>query len=306
MKFSIIIPVYNTEKFISRALDSVLSQDYKDFEIICIDDGSIDESAKIIKEKASIYPCIRYYYQKNQGPGIARKNGFLKATGDLIFFIDSDDYLIDNFAFSKIIDVYNKYNTDIVFFNIKLVSSNHEFISKPYIVEMLEDLHINANLYSKILRRTLLNEKMFIDSNSFEDFYTSYLYLDKCKSYYYLDEVFYCVYHGEDNDNHLSLVQNYEKKKKRLNIVNKTYLSISNDVIKSCIANYCSQIIVEEINVRTKNLIKLKNIKEDIIIKKEIKGIVRIINETNFRFNPNGKFKGIKKIMFKLFLIMHK
>lgn len=317
MKISVVIPVYNTEKFIARALDSILSQDYKDFEIICVDDGSKDESANLIKEKANEYPCIKYYYQENQGPGVARKNGFCKASGELIFFVDSDDYLLDNHAFSKIVKIYNSHNPDVIFFNLKVLKQKAEYVINTIKakgkkeecndIANLLNMHINVNLYSKIMKHDLLSENMFIDSNTFEDFYTSYLYLDKCKNYYYLDEVLYCCYRGVDNANHLTvLLDDIEKVKKNLKIVNLTYSNVESKIIKSCIADYCSRIIVEEINSRTKRLIKFKKIEEDEIIKEELKGIVKILNETKFEYIPNGKLKLLKKLIFKLFLITHK
>lgn len=316
MKISVVIPVYNTEKFISRAIDSVLAQDYKDYEIICIDDGSKDKSAQIIKEKANTYSCIKYYYQENQGPGIARKNGYLKTMGDLIYFMDSDDYLIDNSAFSKIIDVYNKYNSDIIFFNINILSKNKELLVRPYCgnnlsehfneFDQIRKLYITANLLSKVFKRSLIEESMFIESNTFEDFYTSYLYLDKCSNYYYLNDVLYNVDHTEENINHISLVENIEKKKKRFSIIAITYSKINNKVIKECIANYCSQVIIGEITLRTKHFFDFKSRINNKKIKLELKDIIKILNESEFKYKPSGKFKLFKKILYKLFLITHK
>lgn len=316
MKFSIIIPVFNTEKFVSRALDSILTQDYENFEIICIDDGSTDNSSKIIKEKAEINPCIKYYYQKNQGPGIARKNGFLKANGDLIYFMDSDDYLIDKSAFSKVVDIYNKYNPDVILFDIELISEKDAVIVKPFcgnelsvgnnFIDKLNDSYITANLLSKVFKRSLLEENMFIKENTFEDFYTMYLYLDKCNNYFYLDELLYCVDHSGENTNHISVVENVDKKKRRYNIISLTYSKVNNSALKKCIANYCSQVVIGEITLRTKHFFDLNMRKDNIKIKEELKLIIKILDETEYKYKPNGKFKLIKNIIFKLFLITHK
>ncbi|AGK95866.1 glycosyltransferase family 2 protein [Clostridium pasteurianum] len=91
---SVIIPVYNSEKYIEDTIKSILNQTYDDIEIITIDDGSSDESAKVIKELISIYKgkkTIKYYYQENSGVSIARNSGIEKATGKYIAFMDSDD-----------------------------------------------------------------------------------------------------------------------------------------------------------------------------------------------------------------------
>lgn len=85
---SVIIPTYNSEKYICEAIDSVLCQTYKDYEIIIIDDGSTDNTRTIITER---YPFIRYFYNDNRGVSYARNYGISKAQGDLVAFLDADD-----------------------------------------------------------------------------------------------------------------------------------------------------------------------------------------------------------------------
>ena len=85
-KFSVIIPVFNREKFIHRAIESVLNQSYKNFELIVVDDGSTDETPNIIKK----YP-IKIITQKNRGVSAARNAGIKASKGDIIAFLDSDD-----------------------------------------------------------------------------------------------------------------------------------------------------------------------------------------------------------------------
>ncbi len=89
-KFSIIIPLFNKESYLSHTIKSILSQTYTDFEIIIIDDGSTDAS-KAIVSKFNDYR-LYYYYQKNQGVSAARNHGIAKATGTYIAFLDADDY----------------------------------------------------------------------------------------------------------------------------------------------------------------------------------------------------------------------
>ena len=147
---------------------------------------------------------------------------------------------------------------------------------------------------------------MFIESNTFEDFYTSYLYLDCCKKYYYLDEALYCCYHGEDNSTNLTSTRNVEKIKKNFNIVNLTYLKVKNKTIKSCIANYCSQIVVGEIVNRPKRIFNGEGRYYNKILKEELKGIYKIAYDNKEAYLPNGKLKLLKNIIYKLFLITHK
>jgi len=89
---SAIIPVYNGERHLSDALDSILSQDYKPIEIIVVDDGSTDSSADI----ARTYSEVQYIYQPNQGPSTARNTGVIATQGELIAFLDADDVWLPN------------------------------------------------------------------------------------------------------------------------------------------------------------------------------------------------------------------
>lgn len=99
MKFSVIIPVYNTEKFLSECLDSVINQSYSDLEIIIINDGSPDNSDEICRRYAARDQRIKYIIQANQGVAVARNNGIAAAVGDYIYCVDSDDSIaLDFFA----------------------------------------------------------------------------------------------------------------------------------------------------------------------------------------------------------------
>lgn len=92
-KVSVIIPVYNVEKYLSQCLDSLVNQTLSDIEIICIDDGSSDKSFEILQEYANKDSRIKIFKQENQGAAVARNNGLDKATGDYLYFMDSDDYI---------------------------------------------------------------------------------------------------------------------------------------------------------------------------------------------------------------------
>ena len=92
-KLSIIIPVYNTELYIKRCLDSVVSQTYENIEIICVDDGSTDNSGKICAEYAEKDARIKYIYKPNGGESSARNAGLRNASGHYIGFIDCDDWI---------------------------------------------------------------------------------------------------------------------------------------------------------------------------------------------------------------------
>ena len=111
-KVSVILPVYNNEKYLRNTLDSVKNQTFTDFEILCIDDGSTDNSPLIIKEYAAEDNRFRYIHQDNSGAGPARNNGLSKATGEYIAFLDGDDLYYPDFL-KRMIDSLEKTRADV-------------------------------------------------------------------------------------------------------------------------------------------------------------------------------------------------
>lgn len=105
-KISVIVPVYNAEKYLPRCIDSVLTQIFTDFELLLIDDGSIDESGKICNEYADNDKRIRVFHKENGGVSSARNVGLDKAIGEWITFLDSDDSLFADFfsSFAGLLD----------------------------------------------------------------------------------------------------------------------------------------------------------------------------------------------------------
>lgn len=122
-KVSIITPVYNCEKYIARCIDSLLQQTHEDVEIIMVDDGSIDQSAKIIKEYVKITDKIRYIYQENSGPGVARNKAIKEATGKYIMFVDADDYISKDYV-EAMVDSAKKNHSELVIAGYTFVYEN--------------------------------------------------------------------------------------------------------------------------------------------------------------------------------------
>lgn len=116
MKFSVIIPVYNSASFLNKCIDSLIKQSYKDYELILVDDGSTDESYNICMQFARQYPNVLVFKQENSGPSIARNHGIRMAKGDYLLFVDSDDWVTENYF--TVLDEATKQKTDIVFFGI--------------------------------------------------------------------------------------------------------------------------------------------------------------------------------------------
>ncbi len=112
MKVSIIVPIYNTEKYVEKCLDSLVNQTLKDIEIICVNDGSTDESLNIVQKFAFKDDRIKIVQQENLKQGAARNNGTKEATGEYIGFVDSDDW-VDLDYFEKLYNCAKKYDSDI-------------------------------------------------------------------------------------------------------------------------------------------------------------------------------------------------
>lgn len=110
---SVIIPVYNTGKYLFKCLDSIINQTYRNLEIIIVDDGSTDESSIICDGYALKDDRIRVIHKENEGVSKARNTGIAVATGDFFHFPDSDDY-IENDTYEYLLDLINKHNCDMI------------------------------------------------------------------------------------------------------------------------------------------------------------------------------------------------
>lgn len=113
MKFSIIVPVYNVERYLPECLDSILRQGFSDFEVICIDDGSTDGSPGTLEMYAHRDPRIRVIHKANAGVGAARNTALSYTSGDYVLFVDSDD-VIDSDWLRDIHAVIDRFDPDIV------------------------------------------------------------------------------------------------------------------------------------------------------------------------------------------------
>lgn len=113
MLISVIIPVYNSEKFLDRCVNSVLKQSYKELDIILVDDGSSDKSGEMCDQYAQIDERVRVIHKKNGGVSAARNSGLDVAAGDYCTFVDSDDY-IESEMYQSMVDIAEQYNCDVV------------------------------------------------------------------------------------------------------------------------------------------------------------------------------------------------
>lgn len=150
VKFSVIIPVYGVEKYIRECLDSVLNQTFTRFEVICVNDGSPDNSAKILEEYAEKDSRIKIITQENQGQGVARNNAIEAAQGEYLVFVDPDDFL-DSEALEVINKSFSDSSADIIQFDY-LVCSEDWSNNRQRVFKKRAKRYFNLNL---------LNDKVF-------------------------------------------------------------------------------------------------------------------------------------------------
>lgn len=180
MKVSVIVPVYNVEKYLRKCLGSLVSQTLQDIEIIVVNDGSGDHSQEIIDEFSEKYPeKIRSFTKENGGLSDARNYGLDRATGDFIGFVDSDDYVTAT-MFGEMYDLAKKYNAEMVVCNLQKVDEQGNVTQKltqiPNMPEII-DLRNNFTVFSdlsyfacnKIFRKELFEEVRFKKGIHFED-----------------------------------------------------------------------------------------------------------------------------------------
>lgn len=164
-KVSVIVPVYNTENFLERCLNSLVNQTLNDMEIIVVNDGSTDASQEIIDRFANDFPnIIRAYRKKNGGLSSARNYGLDKATGEYIGFIDSDDY-VELDMFEKMYNKTCSRNFDVVVCDVRYVYKeknfiassriNNDLISKDQVKNHMVDIYPAA--WNKIYKCNLFN-----------------------------------------------------------------------------------------------------------------------------------------------------
>lgn len=165
MLFSVIVPIYNIEKYLKRCIDSVLEQSYSDFELILVDDGSPDNCPEICDEYALKDSRIKVVHKQNGGLVSARKAGISLATGEYVFHLDGDDAICPN-ALESAYLIINEMHPDIVSFSYKKCVNGA-------VTQVVNDL-VEEGLYDKAKMEEKLYPKLLSDENMQHLFYFSW------------------------------------------------------------------------------------------------------------------------------------
>lgn len=265
MRFSIIVPVYNVEKYIEKCLDSIVNQTYQNFEVLVINDGTKDNSQKIIDEYEKKYPSkVKSFIKENGGLSDARNYGVDRANGEYILFIDSDDY-IDLKLLEKINEEIEKYGTlDVIGYNFIQMNNNYEKIGtmfKPEIhnvsgEEAISELVLGKQCFEPAcgfayrLQFWKENRFEFIKGIIHEDFALIPLVVTKAENVSFLD---YYGYFYISTSNSITRNKDLEKEKKSAKdiLTGYDYLvnefekhEFKNEISKKLILSYISNSLI--------------------------------------------------------------
>lgn len=199
---SVVVPVYNVEKYIEKCVNSIINQTYSNLEIILVDDGSTDGSGKICDLFMKKDDRIKVIHKRNAGLSSARNEGIKVANGEYIAFVDSDDYL-DLHMYSNMINVMQNTKSDISICNFKRVYENDKnvlFNKSGTIKEYNDSTHllndllkgkINDYAWNKVYKKNLFNNIEYPLGKNFEDIGTTYKIFARSKKTVFIDSEYY-------------------------------------------------------------------------------------------------------------------
>ncbi len=196
---SIIVPIYNTEKYLKRCINSILSQSFKDFELLLIDDGSTDGSLGIMKEYKEYDKRVRIFSNKNQGPALTRNFGIDMAKSNYLMFIDSDDY-IDQGYIADYFKAVSQSNVDIAIGGYKRVIGE----KTTYTLRLKQgefSKYVVTGPVCRIIKKEFLNYNniRFLDTNSSEDVYFNLMIYNKTEKIKIIDNVGYNYFYNANS-----------------------------------------------------------------------------------------------------------
>lgn len=202
---SIVVPIYNVEKYLKKCIDSIINQTYKNLEIILVDDGSPDNCPKICDDYAKLDSRIKVIHKKNGGLSDARNNGIKNSTGKYISFIDSDDYIEQNMieelykaikegsqiAICNRLEYFESMNPPK--FKKSFINDKNLLImdKKEAISELCSFRFFDMSAWAKLYKRNLFNDIQFPIGKLSEDYYIMYKLFDKCQKISYLNKPLY-------------------------------------------------------------------------------------------------------------------
>lgn len=287
-QISVVIPVYNVEKYLEKCLDSVVRQTYKDLEIILVDDGSTDRSGAICDKYANSDNRIIVIHQSNGGLSDARNKGINIATGRYIGFIDSDDYVSDDYfeVLHKLItsgpyqiSICNPlyvYESDDEILPNKKIGKCMCMTSEDALATMLYQNYYDTSAWGKLYERRLFDDVKYPEGRLYEDLGTTYKLILKSENVIFIDKELYFYL---QRDNSISAMKYNHRKDDYLFFAEEIFqevqeknLGIKNAAGSRCISVACN-LLLQMYGV-DKELLKSKRSKMYDIIVKYRKGLI--------------------------------
>lgn len=315
LKISVIVPVYNSEKYLDKCIQSIINQTYKFLEIVLIDDGSTDNSAEICEKYKRSDSRIQVIHQKNSGPAIARNTGLKIATGDYISFVDSDDYISEN-AYETLVKYLDHQKIDVLNFGHYCVNPlngqckevptkgipHNVIISKSDMREYIKNANKNTFLWfscRNIFRRELLenNSIYFVDKILSEDSIFNMQAMLYADSVLAVDDVLY--YYVQTSDS-LTRKKHTEKHLEKLELLYYEKIKIYNsfeitdwqkDLYQYTVDHTLNLLIANAFASKETCIGELKDIANSQMIRESFK---------------NAKYHGTYKLRIIKFLLKHK
>lgn len=210
---SVVIPVYNVENYLKRCVESVLSQNFTDYEVILIDDGSVDKSCEICDEYAERYDSIRVLHKKNAGLSHTRNEGIKMANGKYIYFLDSDDYIIDD-CLQILYQNAIQNNADVScgsfgYFDDKDIVKNELSCNNAYVCNgkeacmlLLYGKRFNTSSCNILLKKDIAEANLFPVGKYHEDEMTTFRYFLNTQKIVITDSKTYLYYQREGSITH--------------------------------------------------------------------------------------------------------
>lgn len=297
-KISVIIPVYNSEKYLEECLDSILNQNYNNMEVILVNDGSIDSSEAICKTYAKKDKRIKLINKKNGGVSSARNQGLVECTGDYIMFMDSDDLLHQNalknigknigdndtLVFGYTRKYKHKEKTSLCNYNLKIEDIEEKIIN---------DDCVGGYLWNKVFSSNIIkNNKLFFDEDIYfcEDLVFVLEYIKLAKKIRYISQCLYLYRMRKGNatdnlisENTVSILKAYDYLQEKTDNIN-----IKNKIRYNYLIMYLQLCPFLKINNINKEILKLEK---------------KIVSYRNF--NEKIKYLIVKKMPY-IYIIMKK
>lgn len=271
---SVIIPVYNVEKYLDRCISSIVNQTYKNLEIILVDDGSPDNCPKICDEWKNKDNRIVVLHQENKGSGTARNSALSIANGDLISFIDSDDY-ISPYMYERMISIFYAYKkVDIVECEYNIVKDDEAkftltkdniniFSREEALLKNIQDLMFKQVVWNKLYKRKIIDSIRFPENKKIDDEFFTYKVLANAHSLIHLNDKLYAYRIQNDSVMHsINLsqkIQSIEAKVERQEFLNEKFPNLQDEGLYNLFFScyYIGQLYLKEKPNNYKNTIMM-------------------------------------------------